>query len=465
MRLQKRIIISHILLTILVFIILWFYFPEIPINSFFLIFFIALCVSAIVGFITVRPLLRRIKETIEFLKDVREGGLSKVLLTEADDEIGKLGKMLNKMIEDMKTRMDALVAEKGILETVFNTIRDGIVVINKTGNITLASPSVKRILGIKEEITGRDYFEILREPSVQDAVKEAHDSGRTSLREVEIFHPHNKNLYITVTPIHGPADGAGFVIVIHDITKLRHLETVRKDFVANVSHELKTPITAIRGFAETLLDSALEERDKAHKYIEIIKNHSERLNNLVEDLLTLSKLDKGEIHLDLKEVDLQETVDLVFLTLKDKASAKGIGLINDVPYEFPHILADKDRLIQILLNLIDNSIKFTERGEVRVTGRIINEQPEVGNLEGKIYEISVEDTGIGISSRDIPRLGERFYRVDRARSRALGGTGLGLAIVKHLVRIHGWRMKIESNLGKGTMVFIYIPERQGINTI
>lgn len=447
MRLQKRIIISHILLTILIFIILRFYFPEVPAGKFFIIFLVALCISVIVGFLTVRPILKRIRETADFLKDVnKETGPSKMLLTEAKDEMGRLCETLNIMIEDMKTRMDALVAEKGILETIFNTIRDGIMVINKTGNITLASPSVNRILDIEDDIRGRDYFEILREPAVQDAVEEAHNTGRTSLREVEIFHPHNKNLYITVTPLHSPADGGGFVIVVHDITKLRHLETVRKDFVANVSHELKTPITAIRGFAETLLDGALEERDKAHNYIEIIKNHSERLNNLVNDLLTLSNLDRGDIHLELKEIDLRGIVDLVFLTLRDKASAKGIGLMNEVPHDFYPILADKDRLIQILLNLIDNSIKFTEDGEVRVRAR-----------KDDFVEISVEDTGIGISARDIPRLGERFYRVDRARSRALGGTGLGLAIVKHLVRIHGWQMKIESNVGRGTKVFIYAP--------
>jgi two-component system phosphate regulon sensor histidine kinase PhoR len=455
LRLQKRIIISHLFLITLIFIMLWFYFPEVPVEQFFLAFFIALCISAIFGFLATRPMLRRLEETRDFLKDVKEKGSSKMLITETDDEIGRLCRVLNAVIDDLKTRIDGLVAEKDILETIFNTIRDGIVVINKTGSITLASPSVGRILGIEEDIRGRDYFEILREPAVQDAVKEAHDTGRTSLREVELFHPRNKNLYVTVTPLSNPADGAGFVIVIHDITKLRHLETVRKDFVANVSHELKTPITAIKGFSETLLEGALEERGRAKNYVEIIKNHSERLNNLVEDLLTLSKLDRGEIYLELKDIDLRETVNLVFMTLGDKAVSKNIRLRNDIPPDFPPIRSDRDRLIQILLNLVDNSIKFTEKGEVMVTGRIIEDVQS--RPSAPAYEISIEDTGIGISARDIPRLGERFYRVDRARSRALGGTGLGLAIVKHLVRVHGWQMRIESDLGKGTRVFINIP--------
>jgi len=449
LRLQKRIIISHLLLVTLIFMILWLYFPGVPVERFFLAFFIALCISVLFGFFAVKPLLRRIEEMMDFLGDVLREGRSKMLLTESLDEMGRLCRMLNTVIDDLKTRIDGLSAEKDILETIFNTIRDGIVVIDRNGSITLASPSVARILGIEEDIKGRSYFEVLREPAVQDAVKEANDTGRTSLREVELFHPMNKNLYVTVTPLSNPGVGAGHVIVIHDITKLRHLETVRRDFVANVSHELKTPITAIKGFSETLLDGALEERDRARHYVEIIKKHSERLNNLVEDLLTLSKLDRGEIYLDLRDVDLRETVDLVFMTLRDKAVSKGIGLKNDIPVDFPPIRSDRDRLIQILLNLVDNSIKFTERGEVRVRGQITGDPP--------VYEVSVEDTGIGIRARDIPRLGERFYRVDRARSRELGGTGLGLAIVKHLVRTHGWQMRIESELGRGTKVFIDIP--------
>lgn len=447
MRLQKRIIVSHFILTITVFVLLLFSIPEIPTDYLFLIFLIAIFVSAVIGFLTAKPILKMIRETMDFLKDVKEGRSSKILPASTDDEIGRLCEVLNAVIGDMDLRIKNLTREKGILETIFNTIRDGIMVIDELGIIKLASPSVQRILGIEDTVTGRDYFEILREPSIQDAVKEAHNTGRTSLREIEIFHPQNKNLYITITPLHGERDGRGFVIVLHDITKLRHLETVRKDFVANVSHELKTPITAIKGFAETLLDSALEEKDKAYDYIKIIRNHSERLNNLVEDLLTLSRLDRGEIQLKLNHINLKEIVDLLFLTLKEKAMAKGLKLVNNLPDDFPRIYADRDRLIQILLNLIDNAIKFTEDGEVGVRGKV----------NGDLCEVSVEDTGIGISAKDIPRLGERFYRVDTARSRALGGTGLGLAIVKHLVRIHGWKMRIDSTVGKGTRVTIYIP--------
>lgn len=453
MKLQKKIIISHVLLTSLIFLAIGVFLPSVFKNYFILLFLLALCLSVIIGLSISKGIVRRINEVTEFSREISRGNFVRRLLMPKDDEIGELGENINLMAEELKTKVETLIAKKEILETIFNILHDGLLVIDSKGNITLASPAIRRILGmgspVSEDIIGRPFFEVLRDPVIQDAMKEAKNSQTSALREVEIFHPSNKHLYVTVTPLRSKIIGAGFMIVLHDITQLRHLETVRKDFVASVSHELKTPITAIRGFAETLLDGAMEDKESARRYLEIIKNHSERLNNLVEDLLTLSSLDKGEIHLHLEPVDIKGLVDVVFLTLRDRAYQKHIRLINNVGTDFPHITADKNRLTQIFLNLIDNAIKFTEFGEVRVTGKVLSET-ENGNL----VEISVEDTGIGISAKDIPRLGERFYRVDISRSRALGGTGLGLAIVKHLVQIHGWQMRIESEVGRGTKVIL-----------
>lgn len=447
MKLQKKIIISHILLTLLTFIFLAFYLFIFEESKLIFALFVSIGFSLLIGIFLSITITRRIKEVTEFSREISGGNLQRKLLGLKNDEIGELSENLNVMADELKTKLEALTAEKGILEAVFNTLKDGIMLINAKGAITLASPSIVEILETSESLTGRHFFEILRVPSVQDAVEEARASGDLAVREIEVFYPANKHLYITVRPLQYKTLGHGFIIVVRDITKLKHLETVKKDFVANVSHEIKTPITAIRGFAETLLDGALDDRENVRRYLEIIKNHSERLNDLVEDILTLSSLDKGEIHLNLQDVNVRSIVDLVFLTLKDKVSSKNVRLLNNVPEGFPPIAADKNRLIQIFLNLIDNAIKFTDEGEVRVGGEVKSE-----------IEIFVEDTGIGISSKDITRLGERFYRVDRARSRALGGTGLGLAIVKHLVRIHNWGMKLESSHGKGTKVFLNIPK-------
>ncbi|MDP2279184.1 MAG: ATP-binding protein, partial [Nitrospirota bacterium] len=214
-------------------------------------------------------------------------------------------------------------------------------------------------------------------------------------------------------------------------------------------HEIKTPITAIKGFAETLLGGAIDDKENAPRFLQTIKNHSERLNSLVEDLLTLSRIEFGDIKIEKTAVSLDDVIDTVFTTLRNKAGIKGIYLKKEIPENLGEIKADKNRLTQILLNLVDNGIKFTETGEVTV--RVKSEEKE------NLIEISVEDTGIGIPQKHLSRLGERFYRVDSSRSRELGGTGLGLAIVKHLVKAHGWEMKIESTQGKGTKARIFCP--------
>ncbi len=412
--------------------------------------FLALTVSIIIGLYLSGSITKRIKNIAEASKEIAKGNFQRKLFMLPEDEIGELGKNLNIMAEELETKMKNLTREKEILETVFSTMRDGILVTDAKGNVSIASPAINMMLGISEDITGRPFFEILRDPFVQDAVQEARNTVRTALREVEIFYPSNRQLYITVTPLQSSVLGAGFVIIVHDITKIKHLETVRRDFVANVSHEIKTPITAIKGFAETLLEGAVEDKENAYKYLRIIKNHSERLNSLVQDLLTLANLDKGEVHLSLDKIEVRELVDLIFLTLKEKASSKNINLLNEIPEGFYPITADRNRLTQIFLNIIDNAVKFTEFGTVTVKGEV----------KDNTIEISVEDTGIGIGESDISRLGERFYRIDSARSRALGGTGLGLAIVKHLVQLHGWAMEIHSEVGKRTK-FILIISKTG----
>jgi len=216
--------------------------------------------------------------------------------------------------------------------------------------------------------------------------------------------------------------------------------------VANVSHEIKTPITAIKGFAETLLDGAIDDKDNAVRFLGMIKSHSERLNSLVDDLLTLSRIELGDIPIKKTEVNVEQIVDTVFMTLKDKADKKRLYLKKAISDGMQTIYADKDKLIQIILNLVDNGIKFTEKGDVTVG------MDETG---GRIV-LYVHDTGIGVSPKHLDRLGERFYRIDRARSRELGGTGLGLAIVKHLVKAHEWDMRIQSEPGNGTKVSIII---------
>ena len=226
---------------------------------------------------------------------------------------------------------------------------------------------------------------------------------------------------------------------------MRKLERMRKDFVANVSHEIKTPVTAIQGFAETLLDGALYDTENAGKFLNTIKSHSERLNRLVEDLLTLSRIELGVIKIHKITQSLPDIIESVAGTMIVQAAIKNITIIKSFDARDTMINADRDRVEQILLNLLDNAIKFTESGEI---------EAGTAEEEGRRY-FYVRDNGPGIPEKDLSRVGERFFRVDPSRSRELGGTGLGLAIVKHIVMAHGWEMKIESEVGKWTTVKIF----------
>jgi two-component system phosphate regulon sensor histidine kinase PhoR len=253
----------------------------------------------------------------------------------------------------------------------------------------------------------------------------------------------------------GDDGGRAFILVFHDVSELKRLERVRRDFVANVSHELRTPLTAIRGYSETLLTGAVEDRDLARRFVAVIDRHAERLNRLVDDLLTLSDLELGRTRLHRTAVDAEEVIDRVFEVMSDKAARAGIALQREPAPDTTRLDADPDRVEQVLLNLVDNAIKYTPRGG-RVTVRA-RPTPEPGSAEVDAVELSVHDTGVGVPSRDLPRLTERFYRVDAARSRELGGTGLGLAIVKHIVQAHGGSMRIESEINRGTTVYLYLP--------
>jgi signal transduction histidine kinase len=250
-------------------------------------------------------------------------------------------------------------------------------------------------------------------------------------------------------PVAFARQGTGTVLVLHDITELRRLERVRAEFVANVSHELRTPLTSIKGYLETLLDGGLRDRTNAGRFLAIAHTHTERLGRLVDDLLRLSDVESGRVRLDREAVSLHDAVRVVAATFEPQAAPKGLVLVNEVP-EDVRVLADRDRLSQILVNLVDNAVKYTpeQRGAIRLSAR---RRPD------QLVEAAVADPGIGIPSTDLPRITERFYRVDKARSRALGGTGLGLTIVKHLVQAHGGELSVESELGKGTTVRFTLP--------
>ena len=413
--------------------------------------FAALFIAILMGLFQTRRITRSIEEITSFSREVSAGHLGRRLFLKEKGEIGELAENINDMAHEMKARLKQSEEERHKVEAILRNLSDGLMLVDTKGRILLCNEAVRKLFAIETEIEGSTVAETLRNAELMEVIGEViREEGPVS-REISVAYPRELFLMITSTPFYAHSAKeklSGVVITLHDITRLKHLEEMRKDFVANVSHEIKTPITAIKGFAETLLDGAIDDRENARKFLETIKNHSERLNSLVSDLLTLSRIEMGDIDLHKHNININTIIDTVFTTLRDKAEARGLLLKKALPPEPFGISADRDKLIQILLNLVDNGIKFTDEGGVTVG----MEQ------DGGHTILFVEDTGTGIPKKHLPRLGERFYRVDKARSRELGGTGLGLAIVKHLVKAHGWNMEIESTQGRGTKVKILISQ-------
>ncbi len=369
---------------------------------------------------------------------------------------------LNRIAESFEKKIREANEQSHRLESTLKNLPDGIVLLDKNGAVRFVNPAFESLFGVRSsKLTGRGLNEVIRVPELTELIEMIRTDR--SLKKEAFIEPIDKHLRIKAIPFFGssitedktdtPSDReyTGAMIVFRDITEGKRTDETRRDFVANVSHELKTPITAIRGFTETLIDGAIEDRNDALRFLDTIKSHTERMDRLIGDLIKLSRIEFGAMPLEKRPLLLEPLIDDVFKGFETLCREKGISLEKDIQEGCTEIEADPHRLIQILTNLIDNAVKFTESGRVTVKA----------GMQGRGYMISVEDTGIGIPKRHLLRLGERFFRVDPSRSRELGGTGLGLAIVKHLVKAHGWEMKIESEEGSGTAVRILLPEPAG----
>ena len=391
--------------------------------------------------------LRRLTNQIgDFSSSLARGELGRRLFISHAGEFDEIADSLNTMSEELKRRIAAGEEEKHRFDVVLRSIPDALFIIDANGAILLSNPAARTSFG-ENALQGRPFIEVVRNNEVLSLVEKVRKDQVAGSIELKIDSPLEQYTVVQVSPLfYTERELSGFVAVFHDITRLQRLEQSRKDFVANISHEIKTPITAISGFAEILLGGELRDQTDTVKFLETIRSNSERINRLVDDLMMISKIELGAVTVKKIPVHIKEIMEQVIDTLGDKASGKGLSLTWSIVPPVKDINADKDRLLQIMTNLTDNAIKFTEKGKV-VLG--------VADEDGKTV-LFVEDTGIGIPKKHLTRLGERFYRVDPSRSRDMGGTGLGLAIVKHLVKAHEWDMQIESTPGKGTTVKIYI---------
>ncbi len=420
--------------------------------------FFMLLFSAIVALLPAvyiaRRIGRRLDHMVTFSRGVAAGDFSTRLAPVREDELGGLETNLNVMSEQLRTSFLAMSEETELVQGILRAMVEGVVVISPAGEVILINKRAKALFGLSPDAApqGQHLLELCRDPGLQEILRETTMSGPQPRRRELLLDDAGQCVTVSVSPLGEASARSGFVLVFHDITELKRLETMRRDFVANVSHELRTPLTAIRGYAETLRSGALEDSTRAGQFLEVIERHSERLGRLVDDLLALSDIELGKTAFEQRAVALPALVADVVAILADKASRGAITLRDEVPGTLPPLQGDPDRLQQVLINLTDNAIKYTPAGgQVTIAAAPITRESAVW------VEVMVRDTGVGIPAQDLPRLTERFYRVDKARSRELGGTGLGLAIVKHIVQAHGGTLDIESEPTRGTTVRFSIP--------
>lgn len=369
------------------------------------------------------------------------------IAVQSQDEMGELAHVMNEMSGRIERQLELISSEKNQLDAILNGMGEGVMVTDRDAVVTLVNPAFCAIFATGAEVQGRPLLQITRHPDLYAACREVLSARQE--RHQEIALAGGKTILVHWVPLRDGDGLQGAVAVFHDISAFKRVEKIRRDFVANVSHELRTPVTVIKGYAETLLSGALAaDPQRAERFLLIIQNHADRLSGLVRDLLTLSELESGEMGMQLKPVALDEAIRQALLLVGQRGEEKGVQLEQPSGEAGVIVQADRGRLEQVLINLLDNAIKYSE------TGKSVGVETA---REGDLVRVSVRDSGIGIPEKDLPRLFERFYRVDEARSRDNGGTGLGLSIVKHIVQAHGGTLEVKSEQGKGSVFSFTLP--------
>jgi two-component system phosphate regulon sensor histidine kinase PhoR len=413
--------------------------------------FFASALTLLVAIVFSSIAAHRISKTVLVLTDAARrmaaGDLAVRTRAEGSDEVAELGRALDHLAESLQTALEDLRAERDRMGRVLDSMREGVLLLDSENRVQLANPALREMLLLDRDIVGKTQLEIVRNAELKRILDTARDGGAPASGEIEVGDLKPRRLLVHAIGL--PDDEAsGVLAVFVDVTELRRLESMRRDFVGNVSHELRTPITAVRSAAETLR-VALESGPQASAtFVDIIERNAERLHRLVEDLLDLSRIESREFRLNLETVDLQPVADHVVTLLRPNAERKRMRLVVDIHPGTPPARAARRALEQVLSNLVDNAVKYgLEGGSVTLRAQ----------SEASAVRVSIEDDGPGVEAKHLPRLFERFYRVDAGRSREVGGTGLGLSIVKHLVEAMGGTVGVESTPGKGSRFSVTLP--------
>lgn len=407
---------------------------------------IAFVITALLSAALSAPLAGPLEEIMAAARQFAAGNLTARIRVNRADELGELARILNQSAAELTERLNENARERARTSAILVAMDDGLLAVDHRGQVVLANNSLRRILEVEDPV-GHHYLEALRQREVGEVIEAVLRTGARTSLEVELRHLRRVFSLSGVTFPGAEGMPPGAILTFHDITERRRAERVRRDFVANASHELRTPLTSIRGFVEALEDGALAEPERAERFLGKIRTHADRMAALVEDLLELSRLESGERPPQWEEVLPLEVVEDVVASFSAFAGRRSTSLTGSG--RAPAVVTDADRLRRIVENLVENAIKYTPEG-----GRVeVAAQPAADG--GAVIE--VRDDGPGIAPEHLPRIFERFYRVDKARSREMGGTGLGLAIVRHLAEGMGASVRVSSEIGKGTTFTVSIP--------
>jgi len=403
------------------------------------------------GIFSTGAIIKPIKKLTQITQSIAAGENTSRVEVKSDNELGQLLQNFNLMTDRIHEQIDKISVENQRLETILNNMNEGVLLVNGASEITYANPAAIVMLNLPQMYVGRALIEINRIPELQALLLEAEQTDTVAYAEIRLGNLMESEAEVTIVPVAAESE---YVIVIHDVSHVRKLERIRADFVANVSHELKTPLTTIRGYAETLLNDSSTKSKKRKEFIVKILNHSARLSRLVSDLLELARLESGDVKLKQSQCHLNSFHEPILDVFEPVLEESGLILNWDISENIPQVSVDHQLFMQVFVNLIDNAIKYTpDGGEIEVSAELDGTNSDAANE----VVVHVTDSGIGIPLESQSRVFERFYRVDKGRARKMGGTGLGLAITKHILLCHDGRIWLESELGQGTVFHFALP--------
>lgn len=393
---------------------------------------------------------KRLKEIRRVIRGLAQGDLSLRMMMEPSDKIGDVALNINELAQGIQKRLQEITNENEKLEAILSNMAEGVLVISPQERLVHLSSRFLDMFEVRShDWPKKHYWEIIANQSINESIREALTQRKVLRKSITIVHPQEMFFNMLISPV---IDSSGVLIslvaVFHDVTELKKYERLRTEFVANVSHELKTPLTSIKGFVETLRSGAIEDKVNAVHFLGIISKQTHRLENLVNDLLILSSLESKDVKMSFIKTNITSVLSSIILMKKKQIEELKHELILDIPSVLPLLMIDTQRMEQVFLNLLDNAVKFTPAG-----GKI---QIKAA-LEGRYVRIDLIDNGSGISSENLGRIFERFFRADKSRNQETGGTGLGLSIVKHIVEAHQGKVAVESILGRGSRFSVFLP--------